>query len=78
VAWFGAVILAQSLVKIPAAARAHLIDLDTVLLSSAMFALGVATSWRQMRKAGTRPLLLATVIFAGLVCGGWAMTRLLV
>lgn len=78
VLWFGAVILAQSVVTIPAGMRARLIDLDTILLASAMFALGVATSWHQMRKAGTRPLLLATVIFAGLVSGGWVMTRLLV
>jgi hypothetical protein len=31
-----------------------------------------------MKQAGTRPLLLASVIFAGLVCGGWTITRLLV
>jgi len=76
--WFGAVIVAQSLVKLPSAARAHIIDLDTVLLSSAMFALGVATRWHQMKQAGTRPLLLAAVIFVGLISGGWVITRLLV
>jgi len=76
--WFGAVILAQSFVKLPAAVRSHLIDLDTILLSSAMFALGVATRWHHLRAAGTKPLLLAFVIFAGLVTGGWMMTRLLV
>ncbi len=78
VVWFGAVILMQSLVKLPAAVRTHLIDLDTVLLASAMFALGMATRWQQLKQAGTRPLLLAATIFAGLVCGGWVMTRLLV
>jgi len=76
--WFAAVIVAQSLVRLPGAARAHLIDFDTVLLSSAMFALGLATRWQQMKQAGTRPLLLASVIFAGLVAGGWMMTRLLI
>jgi len=76
--WFGAVIVVQSFVAIPHTARAHLIDLDTVLLSSAMFALGLATRWQQMKQAGTRPLLLAATIFAGLVSGGWIMTRLLV
>jgi uncharacterized integral membrane protein (TIGR00698 family) len=76
--WFGAVIVAQSFVKLPWAARSHLIDLDTVLLASAMFALGVATRWSQMKAAGTRPLLLALIIFGGLVSGGWIMTRLLV
>ncbi len=76
--WFGAVIVVQSLVKLPSAARAHIIDFDTVLLSSAMFALGMATRWHQMKQAGTRPLLLAALIFAGLVSGGWVITRLLV
>ena len=76
--WFGAVILAQSLVTLPPAAKTSLINLDTVLLASAMFALGMATRWQQLKEAGKRPLLLASVIFCGLVCGGWAITRLLV
>src|SRR5215469_2267485 len=77
VAGFGAVIAAQSLVHLPRAARADLIDLDTVLLASAMFALGMGTRWHQLKTTGTRPLLLATAIFAGLVSGGWALARLL-
>lgn len=77
VAGFGAVIAAQSLVHLPRAARADLIDLDTVLLASAMFALGVGTRWHQLKTTGTRPLLLATAIFAGLIGGGWALARLL-
>lgn len=76
--WFGAVIVVQSFVKLPAPVRSHLIDLDTVLLASAMFALGVATRWHHMKAAGTRPLLLAFIIFAGLVSGGWMVTKLLV
>ena len=76
--WFGAVIVAQSFVKLPVSVRSHLIDLDTLLLSSAMFALGVATRWHHMKAAGTRPLLLALIIFSGLVSGGWIVTRLLV
>ena len=76
--WFGAVIAAVSVVKLPGDARKHLIDFDTVLLSSAMFALGVGSRWQQMKQAGTRPLALAAVIFAGLVSGGWLITRLIV
>jgi len=75
--WFGAAIAAQSFLKLEGATRAHLIDLDTILLSSAMFALGTGTRWQQLRQAGTRPLLLAGLIFAGLVTGGWLVTRLL-
>jgi uncharacterized integral membrane protein (TIGR00698 family) len=76
--WFGAVIVAQSFVHVAPAARGRLIDLDTVLLSSAMFALGISTRWQQLKQAGTRPLLLAAGIFVGLVSGGWVMTRVLV
>jgi uncharacterized membrane protein YadS len=57
-----------------AAVRARLIDLDTILLSSAMFALGVGTRWDQLRQAGTRPLLLAATIFGDLVGGGFLLT----
>jgi uncharacterized integral membrane protein (TIGR00698 family) len=76
--WFGAVTVAQSFVKLPSSARTFIIDVDTVLLSSAMFALGMSTRWQQMKQAGTRPLLLAALIFVGLVSGGWLVTRLLV
>jgi uncharacterized integral membrane protein (TIGR00698 family) len=76
--WFGAVIAAQSLVTLPSAARKHLIDFDTILLSSAMFALGTGTRWQQLKQAGTRPLLLAAVIFSGLVSGGWLVTKFFV
>jgi uncharacterized membrane protein YadS len=71
------VILAQSFVKLPAPMRTHLINVDTILLSSAMFALGVGTRWHHLKAAGTRPLLLAFIIFVGLVSGGWVITRLL-
>jgi uncharacterized integral membrane protein (TIGR00698 family) len=76
--WFGAVIVAQSVVRLPSAVRTHVIDFDTVMLCSAMFALGIGTRWHQLKQAGTRPLLLAAMIFAGLVSGGWVITRLLV
>jgi uncharacterized integral membrane protein (TIGR00698 family) len=78
VLWFGAVIVAQSFMRLPAGVKSPLINLDTVLLSSAMFALGTGTHWQQVKQAGTRPLLLAAAIFVALVSGGWAMTRWLV
>src|SRR5208283_4432236 len=71
VLWFGAVIAVQSVYTPPPGVRAGLIEIDTVLLSSAMFALGVGTRWNQLSRAGTRPLLLAAVLFAGLVGGGF-------
>ena len=78
VLWFAAVILVQSVIAIPGAVRSGLINLDTVLLSSAMFALGVGTRWSRMKEAGLKPLSLALIIFTGLVIGGWTITRLLV
>jgi len=78
VLWFGAVIAMQSAFTLPSAVRSGLIELDTVSLSSAMFALGVGTRWSQLSRAGSRPLLLAAVLFAGLVGGGLVFTRLLI
>jgi uncharacterized integral membrane protein (TIGR00698 family) len=71
---FLAVIVAQSFYRPAAPVRAALIEIDTVLLASAMFALGLGTRWEQMKKAGTRPLLLAALLFALLVGGGYALT----
>lgn len=75
--WFGAVIVAQSFFPLNPALRKQFIDIDTVLLSSAMFGLGVATRWQQLKQAGTKPLLLAAIIFAVLVSGGYMMVRVL-
>lgn len=77
VLWFAAVIVVQSLITVSPPLRMQIINMDTVLLASAMFALGIATRWQSLRTAGPRPLLLASIIFAGLSCGGWAMTKLL-
>jgi uncharacterized integral membrane protein (TIGR00698 family) len=78
VVWFGAVIAAQSLYAPPAPVRSALIELDTVILSGAMFALGVGTRWYQLSRAGVRPLLLAASLFGGLIGGGFLLTRLIV
>ena len=75
---FGAVIAIQSIFEPPAPLRAALIELDTVLLASAMFALGVGTRWDQLTKTGARPLLLAASLFGSLISGGWLLTHLLI
>jgi uncharacterized integral membrane protein (TIGR00698 family) len=77
VLWFLGVILLQSAFTLRADARQQLIDLDTILLGSAMFALGVATRWSQIKTAGSRPLLLGAVLFAALSSGGLLLTRLI-
>jgi uncharacterized integral membrane protein (TIGR00698 family) len=76
--WFLAVIVAQSIFALPPGLRSSLIEFDTILLGAAMFALGTGTGWDQLKRAGTRPLLLAAVLFAGLVTGGFALTSWLV
>ncbi len=68
--WFIAVVLFNSLHLIPASALATLNLLDTVLLAMAMAALGLATHFSSIRKAGLKPLLLALILFVWLVTGG--------
>jgi uncharacterized integral membrane protein (TIGR00698 family) len=76
--WFLVVIVAQSLYALPPSLRSSLIEFDTILLGAAMFALGTGTGWDQLKRAGTRPLILAAVLFAGLVTGGFLLTSWLV
>ncbi len=60
----------NSIHLIPKSIIGMTIDLDTLLLSMAMGALGLATHIGSIRQAGIKPLLLATVLFAWLVIGG--------
>ena len=76
--WFAAVIIAQSVIHLSPTVKGKLIDLDTILLTAAMFALGVGTRWDQLKEAGPRPLLLAATLFTVLVSGGYALTSVLV
>ncbi len=70
---FVAVAGLHSLGVLPAAAVARLNDLDTALLAMAMAGLGLTTHVSAIRRAGMRPLALAAVLFAWLVCGGFAI-----
>lgn len=77
VPWFAlgfvAVVGLHSLAVLPAAVVAHAIEVDTVLLAMAMAGLGLTTHVSAIRKAGFRPLALAALLFAWLVCGGLAI-----
>ena len=79
VPWFAfgfvAVVLFNSLSLLPANATAVITDIDTVLLAMAMAALGVATHFTSIRKAGVKPLLLASILFGWLVLGGAMINR---
>jgi len=74
VPWFAfgfiAMVGFNSLHLLPARLAAALIDLDTALLAMAMAALGLTTHVSALRQAGTRPLLLAVLLFAWLLGGG--------
>jgi len=77
VPWFalGFVAIAglNSLALLPQAAVHEMLDLDTALLAMAMAGLGLTAHVSAIRKAGTRPLALAAVLFAWLVGGGLAI-----
>jgi uncharacterized integral membrane protein (TIGR00698 family) len=49
------------------------IDLDTLILATAMAALGVSTQISAIRAAGVKPLALAALLFGWLICGGFAI-----
>ena len=72
---FAAVVLFNSLHVLPAPWVAGLTRLDTLLLASAMAALGLTTRAADIARAGPRPLLLAALLFGWLVAGGALVNR---
>ncbi|PNK61768.1 YeiH family putative sulfate export transporter [Psychrobacter sp. FDAARGOS_221] len=59
------------------ASSAHFVELmvslDNLLLTMAMFALGLTTHFSAIKKAGFKPLLLAALVFGWLLSGGAAI-----
>lgn len=51
--------------------------ISTFLLTMAMAALGAETSIDKFKKAGAKPFVLALILFAWLIFGGWAMAKYL-
>jgi len=78
--WFALLFIAvcafNSLNLLPALWVQNLVQLDTLLLASAMAALGLRTHVGAIRQAGLRPLLLAAALFAFLCAGGYEINRL--
>lgn len=72
--WFAfgflGVVILNSLSFLPQGVVSAATDLDTLLLAMAMAALGLATHRSAIRKAGIKPLLLATMLFGWLIAGG--------
>jgi len=77
--WFAVLFIVASAVNslhvLPARLISGLIEIDTVLLATAMAALGLRTHVGAIRQAGLRPLLLAAALFGFLVVGGYAINR---
>jgi len=67
----------HSIVPMPQAAITQLLNLDTLLLAMAMAALGLTTHVSAVRRAGYKPLILATSLFGWLIVGGALINRLL-
>ncbi|NNM80232.1 MAG: YeiH family putative sulfate export transporter [Gallionella sp.] len=74
---FVAVIAMNSLAILPQHLVGAAINLDSLLLATAMAALGLCTHFTAISKAGYKPLLLGGILFAWLVLGGglinWSM-----
>ena len=70
---FVAVAGLNSLALLPRSAVAVVTDIDTVMLATAMAALGLTTHVSAIRSAGLKPLALAAVLFGWLIVGGLAI-----
>ena len=79
VPWFAfafiGVVLFNSLRLLPGSVLALTTELDTALLATAMAALGLSTHLSAIRRAGIKPLLLASILFVWLVAGGALINR---
>ena len=79
--WFAfgflAVIGFNSLGWVPAPTTDFINEADTFLLTMAMTALGAETSIEKFKKAGMKPFILAAILYAWLLGGGYLMVRYL-
>lgn len=71
--FFIVVTLFNSLISLPQPLLNAINELDTLLLTMAMAALGVRTNLGAIRQAGIKPLLLAGSLFIFLIIGGYTI-----
>ena len=80
--WFAILFLVvigfNSLDILPAGMVDFINTFDTFLLTMAMTALGAETSIDKFRKAGAKPFVLALILFAWLLGGGYALAKYVV
>ena len=75
--WFLAVIVFNSFDLLPEQVVSVIDWVCTFLLTMAMAALGAETSIDKFKKAGAKPFILAFILYAWLLIGGWALARYL-
>ncbi len=73
--WFVVMSGINSLHIIPEVVVADINDIDTFMLTMAMTALGMETNAAKFKQAGIKPILLALVMFAWLIVGGYFITK---
>ncbi|MGJ7527556.1 YeiH family protein [Variovorax sp. GB1P17] len=78
--WFAVLFIAVSAVHsldvLPHALVEGLVQLDTLLLATAMAAMGLRTSAVSLRRAGVQPLKLGALLFVFLTVGGYCVNAL--
>ena len=74
VPWFAfifiLVVLVHTWVPMTASFERSMVMLDDILLTMAMFALGLTTHLSAIKQAGVKPLILGAIMFAWLIVGG--------
>ena len=79
--WFAVLFIVasglNSLHVLPEVLVSHLVQIDTLLLTMAMAALGLRTHAEAVRRAGVRPVMLAASLFVFLTVGGYGVNRLI-
>ena len=74
VPWFAfifiAVVILHTLADIPETIVSAMVTVDDILLTMAMFALGLTTHISAIKQAGIKPLLLGAIMFGWLIVGG--------
>ena len=77
--WFAVLFIVvagfNSLHLLPPAMVDAILTVDTVLLAMAMAALGLRTHIGAIHHAGTKPILLASILFVFLMAGGYVINR---
>ena len=74
VPWFAfifiLIVLLHTWISMSASFEANMVLIDDVLLTMAMFALGLTTHLSAIKQAGAKPLILGAIMFSWLIIGG--------